>query len=145
MTVLLGAESHLDDKQVIEGIIYSKFLINGGNLMIGKGRIVFTVFCITALMFYSLTSMAGEWRKAGNEKGKEALPGANVQRMANTELASLIGVPDVVIIDVDNASNWGSRKSIIKGAIIMGAAYFDPIFNFIVQYPKDKTYVLYGG
>jgi len=108
-------------------------------------------------MFYSLTSMAGEGKKGGEKtKGKEpppgpitSLPGPGIPRMANMELASLIGDPDVVIIDMDKASHWDvpnrKRTTIIKGAVILGEAYFASMDNFIKKYPKNKTYVLYCG
>ena len=127
--------------------------MNGGNVMTGKRRLIFTVLCITMLMFYSLTLIAAQGKKGGRKtKGKEpppgpitSVPGPDVPRMANLELASLIGDPDLVIIDIDKASHWGSRKTTIKGAIILGLAYFTPLDNFIKKYPKDKTYVFYCG
>ena len=65
------------------------------------------------------------------------------------EVTSLIGDPDIVIIDVDRADHWDvpdhKRTTIIKGGIILGEAYFELMDNFSKQYPKNKTYVLYCG
>ena len=130
-----------------------KIFMNGGNVMTGKRRMIFIVFCMAVVMFFSLTVMGGGGEKSkGGVKGKEPPPGPianlinpDVPRVANLELASMIGDPDIVIIDIDKGSHWGSRKLTIKGAIVRGAAYFEPLDNFIEKYPKDKTYVFYCG
>ena len=128
--------------------------------MVGKRRLIFTVFCITLLMFYSLTSMAAQGKKGKGKRGADgkepppgpitSVPGPDVPRMANMELTSLIGDPDVVIIDLDKADHWDvpnrKKTTIIKGAVIIGEAYFASMMDdFIKKYPKDKTYVFYCG
>ena len=126
--------------------------MNGGNVMIGKKGIMLIVFCITVLMFCPLTAMGGPKGKSGNEPPPAPLTqllNPDVPRMSNLELASLIGDPKTVIIDVDKESHWdvGNRKrtTIIKGATVLGAAYFEPIDNIIRKYSRNNTYVLYCG
>ena len=64
-----------------------------------------------------------------------------VPRMTKEELKSLLGNPDVVILDVRIASEW--KRGDLK---IMGAVREDPEKDYRTwasKYPKDKTLVFY--
>jgi hypothetical protein len=62
-------------------------------------------------------------------------------RISKEQLRSMLGRPDVVIVDVRIASEWKTSKWKIKGAV-----RFDPEQNLdslAEKYPKDKTLVFY--
>jgi len=64
----------------------------------------------------------------------------DVPRMMKEELKSMLGNPDVIILDVDRKGNWEDRDQ-----KILGAVREDPkeIESWMNEYPKDKTLVLY--
>ncbi len=64
----------------------------------------------------------------------------DVPRMTIDELKSLLGKPEVVIIDVRAGKNWDAGTTKIPGAVRQEAAKVDTWMN---QYSKDKTIVLY--
>ena len=64
-----------------------------------------------------------------------------VPRMTKEELKSLLGNPDVAILDVRIAGEW--KRGDLK---IMGAVREDPEKDYRTlasKYPKDKTLVFY--
>jgi hypothetical protein len=65
---------------------------------------------------------------------------ADVPRITKEELKSMLGNPDVVILDVRGAKQWKASKKKIKGAV-----WEDPgdTESWTDKYPKDKTLVLY--
>ncbi len=60
--------------------------------------------------------------------------------MTKERLLSLLGKPDVVIIDVRTNYDWSESKVKIKGAVREEGMKFGSWMN---KYPKDKTIVLY--
>ena len=67
--------------------------------------------------------------------------GTKVPRMTKEELNSLLGNPEVIILDVRIAGEW--RKTDLK---IQGAVREDPEKDYrswASKYPKDKTLVFY--
>ncbi len=65
---------------------------------------------------------------------------AEVPRITKEELKSLLGKPDVVIIDVRLGSEWTLRDSKIKGAVRENPAAVE---TWAEKYPKDRSIVLY--
>jgi hypothetical protein len=68
---------------------------------------------------------------------------AKVPRMTKEELKSLLGNPDVIVLDVRIADDW--KRSDLK---IKGAVREDPEKDYrswASKYPKDKTLVFYCG
>jgi hypothetical protein len=66
---------------------------------------------------------------------------AEVPRMSKEELKSMLGNPDLVIIDVRLNSDWKKSKTKIQGA-----SREDPggdVKSWAEKYSKDKTLVLY--
>jgi len=66
---------------------------------------------------------------------------AKVPRMTKEELKSLLGNPDVIVLDVRIADEW--KRSDLK---IKGAVHEDPEKDYRTwasKYPKDKTLVFY--
>ena len=66
---------------------------------------------------------------------------AQVPRMNKEELKGILGIPDVIIIDVRLKEQWDSSS--VK---ITGAQREDPskkAESWAMKYPKDKTIVLY--
>jgi rhodanese-related sulfurtransferase len=64
-----------------------------------------------------------------------------VPRITKEELRSLLGNPDVIILDVRIEEHWKESKSKIQGAVRE-----DPekdINTWADKYPKDKTLVFY--
>jgi rhodanese-related sulfurtransferase len=67
--------------------------------------------------------------------------GAEVPRVTKEQLLSMMGKPDVVILDVREPESW--KKSKLK---IQGAVREDPLKDvqgWSDKYPKDKTLVFY--
>jgi hypothetical protein len=65
----------------------------------------------------------------------------DVPRISKEQLRSMLGRPDVVILDVRIDSEWKTAKWKIKGAV-----RFDPEQNLdslAEKYPKDKILVFY--
>ena len=88
-------------------------------------------FCITLLCI----AVAGSVLFSGSAHCQN-----NVPRMTKEELKSLIGNPDVMVIDVRSQGDWNKEKEMIKGAVRE-----DPIdvTSWMEKYPKDKTLVFY--
>jgi predicted sulfurtransferase len=63
-----------------------------------------------------------------------------VPRMSKEELRSMLGNPDVVIIDVRAGKDWEASQSKIKGAVREEPRQAK---SWADKYDKDKTYVLY--
>ena len=66
---------------------------------------------------------------------------AKVPRMTKEELKSLLGNPDVIVVDVRIAAEW--KRADLK---IQGAVREDPEKDYKTRaskYPKDKTLVFY--
>jgi len=64
-----------------------------------------------------------------------------VPRITKEEVKSMLGDPDVIILDVRSARNWSESEWKIKGAIREDrkgetSAWMD-------KHPKNKTFVLY--
>ncbi len=66
--------------------------------------------------------------------------GADAPRMTKEELRSLLGNPDVVILDVRVGPEWQATKEKIQGAVREDP---EALKNWADKYPKDKTLVLY--
>jgi hypothetical protein len=64
----------------------------------------------------------------------------DVPRITKEELKSMLGNPDVVILDVRGSNSWKASEKKIKGAV-----WEDPrdMESWTDKYPKDKTLVLY--
>jgi len=68
-------------------------------------------------------------------------PDAKVPRMTKEELKSLLGNPDLIVVDVRIAAEW--KRADLK---IQGAVREDPEKDYKTwasKYPKDKTLVFY--
>jgi hypothetical protein len=66
---------------------------------------------------------------------------ANVPRMTKEELKSLLGNPNVIVLDVRIPEDWNRSTLKIKGAVRE-----DPEKDYKTwasKYPKDKTLVFY--
>ena len=66
---------------------------------------------------------------------------AEVPRVSKEELKSMLGNPEVIIIDVRAAGDWDQGKTKIQGAVRE-----DPDKNaksWADKYSKDKTVILY--
>lgn len=65
----------------------------------------------------------------------------DVPRISKDQLKSMLGRPDVVLLDVRIADEWKNAKEKIKGAVRI-----DPDQNLdslVQKYSKDKTLVFY--
>jgi rhodanese-related sulfurtransferase len=60
--------------------------------------------------------------------------------MTKEQLRSMLGKPDVIIIDVRTNYDWDNSKVKIPGAVKEEGMKFGSWMN---KYPKDKTIVLY--
>ncbi|HUJ69849.1 MAG TPA: rhodanese-like domain-containing protein [Syntrophorhabdales bacterium] len=60
--------------------------------------------------------------------------------MTKEQVRSLLGKPDVIIIDVRTNYDWDNSKVKIPGAVKEEGMKFASWMN---KYPKDKTIVLY--
>ncbi len=65
---------------------------------------------------------------------------ADVPKMSKEDLKSLLGKPEVIIVDVRTGTDWTSSQTKIKGAVRE-----DPpkVSSWMDKYPKDKTLVFY--
>ena len=66
---------------------------------------------------------------------------ADVPRMSTQELNSMLGHPEVIILDVRAAGDWDKSKTKIQGAVRE-----DPnksAESWANKYPKYKTIILY--
>ena len=64
----------------------------------------------------------------------------DTQTMTKEQLRSMLGKPDVIIIDVRTNYDWDNSKVKIPGAVREEGMKFGSWMN---KYPKDKTIVLY--
>ena len=67
--------------------------------------------------------------------------GMDAPRISKEQLRTMLGRPDVVLLDVRIAGEWKSAKEKIQGAVRI-----DPnqsLDSFVQKYPKDKTLVFY--
>jgi rhodanese-related sulfurtransferase len=60
--------------------------------------------------------------------------------MTKEQLLTILGKPDVVVIDVRNTYDWEKSHAKIKGAVHENGMKFG---SWKDNYPKDKTLVLY--
>lgn len=64
----------------------------------------------------------------------------DVPLMTKDELKSLLGQPNVIVLDVRRGKDWTSSEFKIQGAIYENPGNFD---QWASKYPKDKKLVLY--
>jgi hypothetical protein len=64
-----------------------------------------------------------------------------VPRITKEKLLPMMGSPDLVILDVREASHWKDSKWKIKGAIREDPE--EDVITWAEKIPKDKTLVLY--
>ena len=64
----------------------------------------------------------------------------DVPRITKEELKSMLGNPDVVILDVRGSNSWKASEKKVKGAIWED---YKNVESWADKYPKDKTLVLY--
>ena len=65
---------------------------------------------------------------------------ADAPMMTTAQLSSLLGNPDLVILDVRTPYDWKKSDTKIKGAVREDPMKFGA---WIDKYPKEKTLVLY--
>jgi hypothetical protein len=70
-----------------------------------------------------------------------ALAAEEAPRMTIEELKSMMGNPDLVILDVRSASDWKKSDAKIQGAIREDPS--QKAKSWAEKYAKDKTIVLY--
>jgi len=85
---------------------------------------------IMALAFLILIGCAEKWSIQ-----------LRVPRMTKEELKSLLGNPDVIIIDVRVEEEWKEGKWKIQGAVREDSER--DINTWVNKYPKDKSLVFY--
>ncbi len=66
--------------------------------------------------------------------------GADVPRIAKSELKAQLGQSGLVVLDVRRDSDWDSSGAKIKGAVRESPGNFR---GWADKYPKEKTIVLY--
>jgi rhodanese-related sulfurtransferase len=66
---------------------------------------------------------------------------SNVPRITKEELRSMLGNPDVVILDVRASGDWKKSESKIKGALREDPS--TDVKSWANKYPKEKTLVFY--
>ncbi len=64
-----------------------------------------------------------------------------VPRITKEEVKSMLGDPDVIILDVRAARNWSESEWKIKGAVREERK--GETSDWMDKYPKDRTFVLY--
>jgi hypothetical protein len=65
---------------------------------------------------------------------------ADIPRVTPEELKTMLGNPDLIIIDVRIERDWKASESKVKGAVWED---FMDVETWAQKYPKDKTIVLY--
>ena len=68
------------------------------------------------------------------------MAGEEVPRIAKEELKTMLGTPDVVVLDVRTAGSWNASEAKIQGAIREIPA---EVTSWSANYSKDQTLVLY--
>ena len=95
-----------------------------------RPRICLILFLVVALIPVALT-------------GYSAPPSTveQVPRLTMDQVKSMIGKPDVVIVDIRYIKQYEQSDRKIPGAVFIQPEQFD---EFAKKYPdKDKTYILY--
>jgi len=69
-----------------------------------------------------------------------AVSAVEAPRMTKEVLKSMVGDPNVVVIDVRTDHDWADSRSKIKGAVREDAKLAG---QWMSKYPKDKTIVFY--
>ncbi|OGQ11606.1 MAG: hypothetical protein A2026_11400 [Deltaproteobacteria bacterium RBG_19FT_COMBO_46_12] len=64
-----------------------------------------------------------------------------IPRITKEEVKSMLGDPDVIILDVRSAKDWRDSEWKIKGAVREERK--GKISDWMDKYPKDRTFVLY--
>jgi hypothetical protein len=65
---------------------------------------------------------------------------ADVPKISTDQLKSMLGNPDIAVIDVRSAHDWNGATTKIKGAVREDASQ---VAQWAAKYQKDKTIVLY--
>jgi hypothetical protein len=65
---------------------------------------------------------------------------SEVTKISKEELKSMLGNPDVIILDVDREGNWEDRDRKILGAVRENPKEIE---SWMTKYPKNKTFILY--
>jgi rhodanese-related sulfurtransferase len=65
---------------------------------------------------------------------------AEVKRLTKEQLKSMLGSPDLVVVDVRLGSDWASSDAKIKGALREDPEQVD---KWMAKYPKNKTLLFY--
>jgi rhodanese-related sulfurtransferase len=81
------------------------------------------LFLVSIICFTALPALAG-----------------NVERMTATELKSMLGSSELIILDVRSGMDWSTSELKITGAI---RANGDDFASWANTYPKEKKIVLY--
>jgi hypothetical protein len=93
----------------------------------GKGRfLAITIFVSSFILAGCLQYLA---------------PDAKTPRMTKKELKSLLGNPDVMVVDVRIEDHWKESKWKIQGAVRENPE--KDLNTWVDKYPKDKTLVFY--
>jgi 3-mercaptopyruvate sulfurtransferase SseA len=97
------------------------------------GKKPFISLWILIGVLFLLSGMAGSVRAMGK--------GAKAPRVTKEQLFTMMGKPDVVILDVRTSESWKESEQKIQGAVRE-----DPekdIQGWYNKYPKEKTLVFY--
>ncbi|OGP89948.1 MAG: hypothetical protein A2156_05865 [Deltaproteobacteria bacterium RBG_16_48_10] len=65
---------------------------------------------------------------------------AKAPAISKEELQSMLGSPEVIVIDVRAGGDWSSSDSKIKGAVREDPGKVD---SWMDKYPRDKTLIFY--
>jgi hypothetical protein len=90
---------------------------------------------LLAFKIMLLSGFVQAFLSAETRSGPEDMP-----RMTKKQLQGQLGNSDFVIIDVRSAHNWQDGNTKIRGAIREDPSKLDP---WIIEYPRNKTVVLY--
>jgi len=103
-----------------------------------RGGYMFKGRCLQFLTLALSTAMVGVFTIPAIAADAPRI--TDVPRITKEELKSMLGNPDVVILDVRGAKQWKASEKKIKGAV-----WEDPgdMESWTDKYPKDKTLVLY--
>ncbi len=77
---------------------------------------------------------------AAVEAYSQGIPHPEVPRLEKEEVRSMLGDPNVIILDVRSDSQWEDSTGKIPGAVHESPRQFG---GWASTYPKDKTLVLY--
>jgi hypothetical protein len=93
---------------------------------------IVSIWILVGFLFL-LGGMPGRVRAMGK--------GAEVPLVTKEQLLSMMGKPDVVILDVRESGSWKSSKQMIQGAVRENPE--KDIQGWYDKYPKEKTLVFY--